>query len=205
LAAAGLAALLVAACAGGLPALKRGVAAESDIFVVYGEGSVITRVADAPGARFATPREYEAIAETVRKTLALHLAGHRVRTGGEPPERGAGGLEAIVSVYGGYLCEGGAPEYECGLTMQSRLTFRSRRTGRIIGPGGNLIGQAWYGTHPVSVPRRRGAGVEHPAAQREVDEAIRREIPASLLLGPLESATEEGLGEFLRTLQAAEG
>lgn len=195
-------------CAPGLSALKKEVDAKSEIVVVYGQGSMVTSVAESPASSAPTPEAYRAIADTVRDVLELQLSHQRVVRGeaGSGRKRGATGLEAMVSVHGGYRCDGGPPEYGCGLTVQSRITFRSLRTGRIVGPRDNVIGQVWYGRHPLVMEKRFANGGEtgtETALAAALRDAIHREVPATVLLGPLASATEEGLAVFLKELRAS--
>ncbi len=202
------ASLAAAGCAPSLATLQRDLATESRIFVVYRQGSVVTHVADAPASRRPTPEAYRVIAETVRDVLESRLTGHQVRLGRAGPalHKGGPGLQVVVSVHGGYSCEGDAPEYGCGLTVQSRITFLSLRTGRVIGPRGNIIGQVWYGRHPVVLePGGEEANRSGKAGVTSLGDTIHREVPATFLLGPLESATEEGLAVFLDELRASGG
>ena len=202
------ASLAAAGCGRSLVTLRRNIEAESKIVVVYGQGSVVTHVANAPASRRPTPEAYRVIAEIVRDVLESRLTGHKVRLGraGPPLQKGGAGLQAVVSVHGGYSCEGDAPEYGCGLTVQSRITFRSLRTGRIVGGRGQVIGQVWYGRHPVVLePGAESANRSSEAVAAALSDAIHREVPATFLLGPLESATEEGLAAFLDEVRASGG
>ncbi|MCZ6728954.1 MAG: hypothetical protein O7C61_04535 [SAR324 cluster bacterium] len=195
-----LPALLLAGCADRMAQLRLHMADDSPIFVIYQGGTIITHVKDGFQSREKLPPEYRAIAATVSNTLQESMRGRpviQVRAGQGEALAGKG-LRALVLVNGGYVCEGEPPQYECALTMETRVTFRDGSSGQVVGDRLNLVGQVWYGRYPVTMSPVRG----DDALAVSIDRRIKQEIPATMALEHLLSATEDGLTAFLEELRA---
>ena len=82
--------------------------------------------------------------------------------------------------------------------METRVTFRDGSSGQVVGDRLNLVGQVWYGRYPVTMSPVRG----DDALAFSIDRRIKQEIPATMALEHLLSATEDGLTAFLEELQA---
>ncbi len=167
----------------------------------------MTKVNQEYTANTTTPESFREITTVVAEGLAESLGNPQVYIV-DPGEQGVklpAGMVVNVLVNGAYFCRGEPPEFLCALSMRTHLTFRTIGTGKIIGKKHILVGQAWYGKHPVEMDSDPAVDAGQPSLQEAIDKKIKLEIPPTVVLPPLASATEDGLSVFIEEVRAEGG